>query len=99
MPVTVDGTWKLTMKTPIGARPATVNLVSNGGTLTGTQSAEGQSGQIVGTVSGSAVTWKVSIVNPMPMTVEFVGTVDGDAISGSMTAGAFGTWPFAGSRA
>lgn len=95
----VDGTWKLTMSTPIGARPATVSLASDGGTLTGTQSAEGQSEQIVGTVNGDAVAWKVSITNPMPMTVEFAGTVDGDAISGSMTAGAFGTWPFTGSRA
>jgi hypothetical protein len=86
------------MSTPIGARPATVSLASDGGTLTGTQSAEGQSAQIVGTVNGDAVAWKVSITNPMPMTVEFAGTVDGDAISGSMTAGAFGTWPFTGSR-
>jgi hypothetical protein len=98
-PVAVDGTWKLTMSTPIGARPATLSLASEGDVLTGTQSAEGQSGQIAGTVNGNAVAWKVSITNPMPMTVEFVGTVDGDAISGSMTAGAFGTWRFTGVRA
>ena len=94
-----NGNWKLTMSTPIGERAATVSLATNGSVLTGTQSAEGQSGPIVGTVNGNAVAWKVSITNPMPMTIEFVGTVDGDSISGSMNTGAFGSWPFTGTRA
>jgi hypothetical protein len=33
------------------------------------------------------------------MTIEFVGTVDGDSISGNMNTGAFGSWPFTGTRA
>jgi hypothetical protein len=100
MRVAVDGNWKLTMRTPIGERAAMVSLATDGGTLTGTQSAEGQSGPIAGgTVNGNAVAWKVSITNPMPMTIEFVGAVDGDSISGRMNTGAFGSWPFTGTRA
>jgi hypothetical protein len=97
--VAVDGNWKLKMSTPIGERAATVSLASDGAALTGTQSAEGQSGPIAGSVNGNAVTWKVSITNPMPMTIEFFGAVDGDSISGTMNTGAFGSWPFTGTRA
>jgi hypothetical protein len=96
----VDGTWDLTMQTPMGERRATVTLAAAGGTLTGEQSAEGRSGKIFdGTVNGNAVAWKISITEPMPLTLEFTGTVDGDAMAGSMSAGLLGSWPFAGARA
>ena len=42
----VDGNWNLTMTTPMGERQATLNLKSAGGTLTGTQAAEGNSTEI-----------------------------------------------------
>ena len=41
-----DGNWNLTMSTPMGERNATLNLTSSGGTLTGTQGAEGNSTEI-----------------------------------------------------
>lgn len=95
-----DGTWTLTMQTPVGDRRTTLVVTTSGNTLQGTQSAEGNSSDIFeGTVSGNAVSWKVNITEPMPMTLEFNGTVDDNAISGSMTAGAFGSWPFTGQRA
>jgi hypothetical protein len=34
----------------------------------------------------------------MPMTLEFSGAVDGDAIKGSVKAGSFGSFPFSGAR-
>src|SRR5215207_1403616 len=95
----VDGTWNLTMQTPMGERKSLVTLVANGGTLMGEQSAEGNTGAIFdGSVSGNDVTWKISITDPMPLTLEFNGTVTGDAMSGSMSAGLLGSWSFSGSR-
>jgi hypothetical protein len=98
--VAADGNWTLKMSTPIGERSATVSLAAEGTKLTGTQSAEGLSGPITeGTANGNAVAWKVSITVPMPMTIVFVGSIDGDAMSGRMDTGAFGSWPFTGTRA
>lgn len=97
---TADGTWNLTMQTPMGDRKATLAVTSAGTALQGSQSAEGNSTDIFdGTIDGDTVNWKVNITSPMPMTLEFKGTVDGASMTGSMTAGAFGNWPFTGQRA
>jgi len=96
----VDGNWNLTMTTPMGDRQATLSLQSSGSTLTGTQGADGNSGEIFdGTVNGNNVSWKVSITNPMPLTLEFTGTVSGDSMSGEMGIGPMGSFPFTGMRA
>ena len=96
----VDGNWNLVMTTPMGERNATLSLKSAGGTLSGTQGADGNSTEIFdGTVNGDDVAWKVSITNPMPLTLEFTGKVSGDAISGEMGIGIMGSFPFTGTRA
>ena len=96
----VDGNWNLTMTTPMGERQATLSLKAAGGTLTGTQGAEGNTAEIFdGTISGDNVSWKVSITNPMPLTLEFTGTVAGDKISGEMGIGPMGSFPFTGAKA
>jgi hypothetical protein len=52
----VDGNWNIVMTTPMGERKATLNVKSAGGTLTGTQGADGNSGEIFdGTVNGDNV--------------------------------------------
>src|SRR6185437_2839878 len=84
----VDGNWNLVMTTPMGDRNATLSVKSAGGTLTGTQAADGNSTEIFdGTVNGDDLAWKVSITNPMPLTLEFTGKVAGDAISGQICIG------------
>ena len=96
----VDGTWNLTMSTPMGERNTTLSLKSSGGTLTGTQGADGNSTEIFdGTVNGDDVAWKISITDPMPLTLDFSGKVAGDSISGEMGIGPMGSFPFSGTRA
>ena len=96
----VDGNWNLTMTTPMGERNATLSLKAAGGTLTGTQGADGNSAEIFdGTINGNDVAWKLSITNPMPLTLEFKGTVAGDAMSGEMGIGPMGNFPFTGTKA
>jgi hypothetical protein len=96
----VDGNWNITMSTPMGERNATLALKNSGGTLTGTQGAEGQSTEIFeGSANGDDVSWKVSITNPMPLTLAFAGKVSGDSMSGEMGIGPMGSFPFKGTRA
>jgi hypothetical protein len=96
----VDGNWNLTMTTPMGERSATLSLKSAGSALTGTQGADGNSAEIFdGTVNGDDVGWKVSITNPMPLTLEFTGKVAGNNMTGEMGIGPMGSFPFTGVRA
>jgi|SRR5262245_24714915 hypothetical protein len=93
------GTWNLAMQTPIGERKVTLTLQVAGAVLTGKLSAEdGNAVDIYeGKLAGNAASWKANIKNPMPLTLEFAGHVDGDRISGTVSA-AVGSWPFTGTK-
>ena len=96
----VDGVWNLVMSTPMGERKAQLSVKAVGDKLTGVQGADGNSGEIFdGTVTGDDVAWKISITNPMPLTLAFTGKVAGDSISGEMGIGPMGSFPFKGTRA
>jgi hypothetical protein len=96
----VDGNWNLVLATPPGDRNATLSLKSSAGTLTGTQGDVSNSAEIFdGTVSGNDVAWKLTITAPLTLTLEFKGTVAGDAITGEMDVGPMGNYPFTGKRA
>lgn len=99
--MTVDGTWKLTINTPLGPQESTLVISSSGTSLTGTQSAASGEGRPIeeGVVNGSELRWKAGITRPMPMTLEFSATVEGDRMSGSVKLGMFGAQPFSGVRA
>jgi hypothetical protein len=96
----VDGNWNIIMSTPMGDRNSTLSVKSAGGALTGTQAAEGNSTEIFdGTANGDDVSWKISIENPMPLTLEFAGKVSRDSIAGDVGIGPMGSFPFSGTRA
>ena len=94
-----DGQWETTMNTPMGQQKATITLATDGDALTGTM--EGQQGTLElkdGAVDGDTVSWKADITNPMPITLEFSATVDGDNLSGDVKLGSFGNASFTGTR-
>jgi hypothetical protein len=99
--MSADGTWKLTMQTPIGERRSTLALKDAGGTLSGKLTGEeGNATDIFdGKASGDSISFKAAIKSPMPLTLEFAGNVAGDKISGNVNASGVGSWPFTGSRA
>ncbi len=97
--MSVDGSWKITINSPMGKQESTLDLTSDGSTLTGMQAAQGNSQAIKdGKVDGDNVSWSNSITTPFPMTLEFTGAVSGDSIKGKVKAGAFGSFDFEGSR-
>jgi len=96
----VDGTWNVTMKTPMGAQSATLELVDTGGTLSGgLKSPMGGADITEGSVDGDNLTFTVKMTSPMPMDLKFTATVDGDAISGKVALGPMGESSFEGTRA
>jgi hypothetical protein len=83
----------------MGERRSILSVKTDGGAFKGSQLADGNSTEIFdGTVNGNEVSWKVSITEPMQMTLEFTGTINGDKLSGNVTLGTFGTASFSGTR-
>src|SRR5471032_441806 len=95
----IDGKWEIVINSPLGAQKATLDLKADGASLTGSQQAAQGSGPLEnGKVDGNNLSWSAKISSPMPLTLDFTGTVDGDKLSGSVKAGSFGSFPFNGSR-
>ena len=95
-----DGTWKISLNSPMGAQDATLVLATEGDKVTGRM--EGQQGTMEisdGTADGDNLTWKAELTQPMPMTLEFKAKVEGDNISGDVALGSFGNATFTGTRA
>ncbi len=96
----VDGVWNTVTNTPMGPQSATITLATDGNSLTGNMAgAQGVINIEDGAVDGDSLSWKANITSPMPMTLEFSATVNGDEISGNVQLGAFGNASFSGTRA
>ena len=98
--MSADGTWKTVMNTPMGAQEGTLELQIDGGSLSGKmKGAQGEIDLKDGSADGDNLAWKADITTPMPMTLEFRATVEGDKMSGNVKLGAFGNATFEGTRA
>jgi hypothetical protein len=97
--MTFDGSWELSVKTPMGAQTSVLTVQSDGKLLSGELSGNGETVAIHdGTVDGAAVAWKASVTRPFGMTIAFAATLDGDSLSGEAQAGTFPPSPLSGAR-
>ena len=97
----VDGTFNISMSTPMGTQDAKLTLKSDGESLSGSVSgAQGEQSFDGGTVSGDDAAWTIDVSGPMgQMKIDFKATVSGDEISGTAQLGSYGSADFKGTRA
>ncbi|MFC0588477.1 hypothetical protein ACFFF7_03535 [Novosphingobium aquiterrae] len=97
--MSVAGTYECVTKTPMGDQKSDVTINVDGDTFTGTNAgAMGSLEMENGKVDGNKLTWTMKMTVPMPMTLEGEATVDGDTLTGTVKAGAFGSFPINGTR-
>ncbi len=97
--MSVDGTYNVTMSSPMGKQTGSITLASNGSELTGSMSQMGNTIDILnGAIDGETLSWESKVTSPMPMTMKCTAKVEGDTISGEVKLGAFGTASFEGTR-
>jgi imidazolonepropionase-like amidohydrolase len=97
----VGGSWNVTTQSPQGTMQGVLTLTQNGDSFDGSMTSDFGTLQIRdGQIDGRSISWTVRITNgpPQPLTVTYEGQVDGDRISGRVTAGEFGTFPFSAQR-
>ena len=94
----IDGDWKMTMSTPMGAQEMTGHFETSGAALTGyLMSAEGRQ-DFTGTVEGNKLRFELKVEQPMKITLKYDLQVDGDVISGKVKMGMFGSSKLTGQR-
>ncbi|MBX7502078.1 MULTISPECIES: hypothetical protein [Qipengyuania] len=97
--MSVAGTYDTTVKSPMGDQKGTLTVNPDGDSWTG-QMAGGMGSMDItdGKVDGNTITWSMNMTVPMPMTLNCTATIDGDALTGTVNAGAFGDMPLTGTR-
>ncbi|MFD7017712.1 hypothetical protein [Streptomyces sp. NPDC059928] len=86
--MSVEGTWDLSVATPIGKIEATVELLRRDGVLTGV--ALGASEEVALSdvaLDGDRLTWQQSITKPIRLNPAFAVTVTSDTLTGTSRAG------------
>ena len=84
----VEGSWALTIATPIGKQHATLELVRRDDVLHGVARGSGEDVPLVDVVlDGDRLTWAQSITRPMRLNLTFDVTVNGDEMTGHSKAG------------
>jgi hypothetical protein len=95
----VDGAYDCITKTPMGDQPSVLTVISTGNSFHGTNAGPLGSLDVKdGTIDGTTLRWTMQMTVPMPMKLEAEATVDGDTLTGSISAGAFGMMAISGTR-
>ncbi|SFG34743.1 hypothetical protein SAMN05518801_11834 [Novosphingobium sp. CF614] len=94
------GTYDCVTKTPLGNQAGVLTVVpGEAGGFTGNIAGDLGSMEVIdGRISGNRLTWRMKMTMPMPMDLECTATVEGDAITGTVKAGMFGTMELKGTR-
>jgi opacity protein-like surface antigen len=95
----VAGEWDMVVESPAGTGTPHFSLKQQGTSISGTYKGALGEAPVTGTVKGNAVTIKFHVeAQGMEMEVSYVGTVDGAAMSGTVTLGDFGEGKFTGKK-
>ncbi|MEO8375168.1 MAG: hypothetical protein ABI471_08075 [Sphingomonas bacterium] len=95
----IDGSWDTVVKSPLGDQKAVLTVKADGGVFSGSYVGAMGAVDISGEATGDTIKWSMNITVPMPMTLDCTATADGDSITGTVGAGAFGAFPMSGTRA
>ncbi|GJF31131.1 hypothetical protein KNE206_38310 [Kitasatospora sp. NE20-6] len=86
--MSVEGTWDLTVATPVGTIAAVVELRRQDGVLTGAAHGAGEEVPLADVaLDGDLLSWKQAVTRPIRLNLTFTTTVDGDSLTGTSRAG------------
>ena len=95
----VDGTWNTVLGTPMGPERIVMVFETNGEIMKGNMTSEQGAMAFEGTAIGGALKWDLKVKKPMPLTLKYDVTIEGDKLKGKVKMGMFGTAKLTGERA
>jgi hypothetical protein len=85
---TFEGSWNVTIDTPIGQIAVVFDITEQDGAIHGTARSDDETVEFVDAVAdGDRLTWTQVVTTPMKLTLKFDVTVDGDTMTGTSKAG------------
>jgi hypothetical protein len=98
-PQDVTGTWTMRVDTGMGSGSPTFKLTQEDETVSGTYQGYFGEAPVTGRVEGDEVTLSIEVTTQgQDMKIDYVGTVDGDTMSGKVLFGRYGEGTFEGTR-
>jgi hypothetical protein len=95
----VTGTWTMTVETSVGSGNPTFTLTQKGEDITGHYKGQFGEAPVTGTIKGNQVTLTFTVsVQGQELKTDYVGAVEGDAMTGKVIFGSFGEGTFKGTR-
>ncbi|MFJ9371416.1 hypothetical protein ACIRRA_44435 [Nocardia sp. NPDC101769] len=86
--MSVEGTWDLSIATPIGRIKAVTEFRHKDDVLTGTAHGSGEEVTLSDVVlDGDRLSWKQAVTKPMRLNLTFAVTIDGDTLTGTSKTG------------
>ncbi|MFH8738744.1 MULTISPECIES: hypothetical protein [unclassified Streptomyces] len=86
--MSVEGTWDLSVSTPIGKIKAVVELLRQDGVLSGAAHGTGEEVPLSDiALDGDRLTWKQTVTKPLRLNLAFAVTISGDTLTGTSKAG------------
>jgi hypothetical protein len=97
--MSVDGTWRLAARTPVGDTVSTLRVSVRGGDMDGTQTILSETVPVKdGMAEGDRVAWTIDLQAPFPLTLLFRARVEGDRLTGVARSSRTGEMTFTGER-
>lgn len=98
--MSVAGTYDCVTNTPLGRQKGVLTIVpGEGDSFSGNITGDLGSMEVTdGRIAGQALTWSMRMTVPMPMDLDCKATIDGDALTGTVKAGMFGSMELTGTR-
>ncbi len=94
-----DGTWAVSIATPLGTQAVVLEIVSEEGAVRGRATQGDESVALLDPVAvGNRLTWAQQVTKPLRLRVVCDVTVEGDAMRGTAKAGLFPAAPLTGVR-
>jgi carbon-monoxide dehydrogenase large subunit len=95
----IDGSWNMVLATPVGPQKIIGRFNAEGDVLKGVLESDQGSQSFAGTIAGNRLKWEMKVTKPMPITLKYDLTVEGNKLNGKVKMGLFGSANLTGERA
>jgi hypothetical protein len=97
--LSIDGTYAITVNSPIGKQEGKLTLKTSGEKLDGTMEASLGKMSFTGTAKDNDLAWTAEVSSAFGKAIlDFKAKVSGIEITGQVALGAFGSFPFNGKK-